>query len=330
MSQSPGSRYTNIPHAGIRAAVEGRPLVTLSRSAQGDIVLTIHSPRPPRKAVVIRDDGPSAPAAPASSASSSSSSSSSEVIVIEDDPPAPAPVSIPKEPLKVIPFPRNNIPKGTEVRQSQIPGAGLGLWATMAFPQGSIIGVYEGTPVPPEEVAKRQGTARYMVVHSATGVGFDAEFGYAFNNTRWANDARYNADNPGRPHVVNGKRLVNNAAFAERDTADGPANDVVIEAEVDIKAGEEIFVSYGDSYWPPETALWDPIPVRRDEVTTPTNRCETCQKAIRRGDRDPDNPGRHQGCGPPRHCRHCGKVVATGRESASHPGFHRNCPPIPK
>lgn len=119
--------------------------------------------------------------------------------------------------------------EGLRIRASSIPGAGLGLWATKRFEAGDPITPYSGDLVPlhHDEV----GGPYYLQLNRHRAI--DA----ARTNTasgRYANDAR--GSNP---------RQGPNAALV-LDTRRGVGR---VKATAAINPGQEIFVSYGPSYW---------------------------------------------------------------------------------
>lgn len=121
-----------------------------------------------------------------------------------------------------------------EVKKSQIPGAGKGLYTKVDFKKGERIIEYLGEIITEAELDKR---AEKDI------------FGYAFFiNKRRCIDAyytpealaRYANDAKGLTRV---KGLKNNCCYSIWK------NRGWIEAERNIKAGEEIFVGYGAEYW---------------------------------------------------------------------------------
>ena len=123
-----------------------------------------------------------------------------------------------------------------DVKKSQLPGAGLGLWAKRDFKKGEIIVMYDGERVTWKECEKRNLEQEghggyYMFINKRRCI--DAQ------HTLWAK-GRYANDACGVSRVPG---LRNNSRY---EVIDG---DVFIVASRNIKAGEEIFVSYGKSYW---------------------------------------------------------------------------------
>jgi len=121
--------------------------------------------------------------------------------------------------------------KDLEIKASGLPGAGQGLFTKTAIAKGTRIVEYKGTVTTWEE-AKKDATNGYIYFLKPNYVidGRDHPKSLA----RYANDAA---------GLVRAKDNGNNARFE----ADGLR--VFLVATKDIKAGEEIFVSYGKKYW---------------------------------------------------------------------------------
>jgi SET domain-containing protein len=122
------------------------------------------------------------------------------------------------------------------IKKSQIPSAGNGLWAEKDFKRGEIIVKYEGEIISSRECERRnqaqEGYGDYYFFLSKTKC-IDAQ------HTLWAK-GRYANDASGLTRV---EGLRNNARYEFVN------KEVVIRASRNIKSGEEIFVSYGRSYW---------------------------------------------------------------------------------
>jgi hypothetical protein len=125
---------------------------------------------------------------------------------------------------------------GVRQRQSTIPGAGKGLFATEDFSEDEWIVPYEG-----ERITTRCLNQRYPGNTTAT---------YATSQNRGAIDAACRRGiasvanglftNTGRPRTQN----AHNARIEER----GANRDLWLRANHDISANEEIFVYYGKDY----------------------------------------------------------------------------------
>ena len=121
--------------------------------------------------------------------------------------------------------------KDLEIKTSTLPGAGKGLFTNVAIPKGTRIVEYKGT-VKTWDEAKQDPTNGYIYFLKPNHVidGRDHPKSLA----RYANDAA---------GLVRAKDKGNNARFEP----DGLR--VFLVATKDIKAGDEIFVSYGKKYW---------------------------------------------------------------------------------
>ncbi|HPI31066.1 MAG TPA: SET domain-containing protein [Bacteroidales bacterium] len=122
------------------------------------------------------------------------------------------------------------------IKPSQIPGSGLGLWATKDFKKGDVIVKYDGDKISLKECERRNqnqdGYGGYYLTLSKNRI-IDAQ------HTLWAM-GRYANDAAGLNRI---KGLRNNAKYQLIK------REAFIVASRNIKAGEEILVSYGRSYW---------------------------------------------------------------------------------
>ncbi|MBP8042064.1 MAG: SET domain-containing protein [Bacteroidales bacterium] len=122
------------------------------------------------------------------------------------------------------------------IKPSQIPGSGLGLWATKDFKKGDVIVKYDGDKISLKECERRNqnqdGYGGYYLTLSKNRI-IDAQY------TLWAM-GRYANDAAGLSRI---KGLRNNAKYQLIK------REAFIVASRNIKAGEEILVSYGRSYW---------------------------------------------------------------------------------
>jgi uncharacterized protein len=122
------------------------------------------------------------------------------------------------------------------IKTSQLPSAGMGLWAEKDFKRGEIIVKYDGEKITWKECERRnlaqEGYGCYYLFISKNKC-IDAQ------HTTWA-QGRYANDAAGLVRKA-GKR--NNSKY---EIIKGEA---FIKATRNIKAGEEIFVSYGKGYW---------------------------------------------------------------------------------
>lgn len=118
-----------------------------------------------------------------------------------------------------------------EVKPSQIPGAGLGLYTTVFIPAGTLIIEYKGVVTTWDEV-KDQIDNDYIYYIGRNHVINAAPTPKAI--ARYANDAKGLTQLPG---------INNNCIFKKIEGR------VFIKARANITAGSEIFVSYGKQYW---------------------------------------------------------------------------------
>lgn len=131
---------------------------------------------------------------------------------------------------------------GLSVRMSLIPNAGAGLFAEQCFRRGCLITEYVGSQsLIWKEQARRE--AQQDPARASHWRGLDS--GWVIDGLRipvigmgggsFANDGRSNQ--------------ANNARYVELLAANGVDSRVFLRATRDIRAGEEILVSYGRSYW---------------------------------------------------------------------------------
>lgn len=125
-----------------------------------------------------------------------------------------------------------------QIKKSQLPKAGKGLYALKEFRRGDVICEYEGELVTWAECEKRsdEGHEGYVVFITKNRC-VDAYF-TPWAAGRFANDAR------GIGRVAG---LKNNAHY-EIQSRKGEKR-VYIVATMTIRKGDEIFVHYGDDYW---------------------------------------------------------------------------------
>lgn len=117
------------------------------------------------------------------------------------------------------------------VENSQLQSAGNGLFTAVPIFKDEMIAVFKGENLSATEAAIRsqQGTDKYFIL-LADGRVLDSMAVECF--AKYANDASVNSD------------LKNNAKIAFDDD-----NQIGLIAIRKIKAGEEIFCSYGKKYW---------------------------------------------------------------------------------
>lgn len=122
---------------------------------------------------------------------------------------------------------------GVEIKESSIEGAGLGLWATKDFKREDFIVPYEGKFLTKTDLDKLTIPQRE----------------YTFTLTENCHiDGKYTNSSLGR-FINDGKsNQLNNCRFS----VNFKNKTVKMRAKRKIKRGTEIFVSYGNEYWPKE------------------------------------------------------------------------------
>ncbi|MCW3101808.1 MAG: hypothetical protein JWO09_248 [Bacteroidetes bacterium] len=120
------------------------------------------------------------------------------------------------------------------VKKSTLPGAGKGLFTKRDIKKGERFVEYHGEIITEAELDKRAekdiyGYAFYVSKNKCIDAYYTPE-----HLARYANDAK---------GIVKIKGIKNNCCYTIYKRSGW------IEAERDIKAGEEIFVSYGAEYW---------------------------------------------------------------------------------
>lgn len=120
------------------------------------------------------------------------------------------------------------------VKDSQIPGAGKGLFTTTLIRKGQKVVEYRGEIIDNKEYWRRvKREEDYYVMELKPNRSIDAMYTKQFK-ARYANDAA---------GISRVKGLSNNCDYAEHD------DKIYIEARRDIYPGEEIFVNYTKGYW---------------------------------------------------------------------------------
>ncbi len=122
--------------------------------------------------------------------------------------------------------------KNLEVKASQIPDAGLGLYTTVDIKKGDKIIEYKGRVTTWKDADHMDGDNPFLFHVTDDHVIDGSKHKKAI--ARYANDAK------GLTRI---KGLRNNSEFVEEGVR------VFIQATRDIKAGSEIFVDYGPDYW---------------------------------------------------------------------------------
>lgn len=139
----------------------------------------------------------------------------------------------------------NYIPKGYELKNSNIPGAGLGIYCTMDLPKGHNMGPYKGRWLSPEEYQKTNKELHYVwEIYDYRGnpnrkpgekydpnraIGYrDAQNKTQSNFLRYLNHPRNDAE-----ENVEAKQIKDNIHYFTKKP---------------VKAGEELMVNYGPDY----------------------------------------------------------------------------------
>lgn len=120
------------------------------------------------------------------------------------------------------------------VKKSTLPKAGKGLFTDKDVKKDEIVCEYEGELINWDEAIKRNDKGKGGYVYFINSKNCIDAFDFKNSFGRYANDAA----GVGR---INGFR--NNSTYFEKK------NRVFIKATRNIKAGSEIFVSYGRAYW---------------------------------------------------------------------------------
>ena len=122
-----------------------------------------------------------------------------------------------------------------EVRKSKIKGAGLGLFTTIDIEKGEYIDVYMGRKLNASQVLKEDPAIDLYLMEINKNHFIDGGGKYKCP-VSFVNDARGLTRTPG---------IRNNCYFdlLRREKK------MALIASRNIKAGEELFVYYGDSYW---------------------------------------------------------------------------------
>ncbi len=121
--------------------------------------------------------------------------------------------------------------KQLEIKQSNIPGAGLGLFTKEFIAKGSRIVQYKGRKRTWKDVKGEDGN--YFIFYVTRNYIIDAS-NYLKSFARYINDAS------GLKKIMG---LRNNTEFLRE------GDKVFVEATRDIPAGGELFVGYGKEYW---------------------------------------------------------------------------------
>jgi SET domain-containing protein len=121
-----------------------------------------------------------------------------------------------------------------EIKQSCIPGAGLGLFAIADIPKDTIIDIYHGKRLTKKEYGDIDGEKTMYIMEINRNLYIDASIDGGIIS--FTNDARGLNRTPG---------VRNNCYFELAE--DG--KEMYMKTSKNIKAGNELFTFYGTSYW---------------------------------------------------------------------------------
>lgn len=126
---------------------------------------------------------------------------------------------------------------GVEVRPSQIPGAGMGLFTTRDVRKGDRIVHYGGEEITPDEMHNRYGwmrddTNEYIQVVAPYAMTI-RDSTNTLDAIRIRGAASYMNDATTSTQYTNNVDLATDFVYAQRN----------------LRAGEELFTAYGDEYW---------------------------------------------------------------------------------
>jgi SET domain-containing protein len=125
----------------------------------------------------------------------------------------------------------NRIPPWAEIGPSQIPGAGLGVFAKLPIPAGRLLGEYRGRRLTPEQYRRLKDNPYVWEVRDDRD---DPIFYLDAARPRHANWTRY----------VNCPRTRDEENLAVRQES----LRIYFDAKRDISAGEELLIWYGAAY----------------------------------------------------------------------------------
>ena len=120
------------------------------------------------------------------------------------------------------------------VKKSTLQGAGKGLFTDKDIKKGQIVCEYEGERITWDQAIERNEVGKGGYVYFINKKNCIDAYHYKETFGRYANDAA-------------GLSRIN--GFRNNSTYDVVKNKVYIRATRNIKAGSEIFVSYGRGYW---------------------------------------------------------------------------------
>lgn len=122
----------------------------------------------------------------------------------------------------------SNIPE-LEVKTSNIPNAGDGLFSLVDIDRGEFIAEFTGDVISEEESLELEGPRGHYLISMSNGSILDV----------------FNSDSPAiKANDAKGSKFRNNSEIQE--TEDG---EMWLVSTRRIRSGEEIFCDYGQSYW---------------------------------------------------------------------------------
>lgn len=146
---------------------------------------------------------------------------------------------IPGERKKTIVY-KYSLQHGFELKRSQIPGAGNGVWTTKPFRKGQTLSYYNGKLIgwkETEELEKQGGPKSAYLIRLTNSPHSDVLNGYG-TPTRDGSPFGQFINDPLNPAFINTEYVI-----TPED------NTIEVVATRDLVKGEELFLNYGDRYW---------------------------------------------------------------------------------
>ena len=152
--------------------------------------------------------------------------------------------------------PRPTVKLGREIQVQRVPGKGLGVFATCDLPAGAFLGRYTGEMLRLEDALEAwtagETSGDYFALLNGAGSSplvIDAEDYRKSSWPRFINHSKRRA---------NCKILELRQPLAEGVDARVPLG-LYVQTSRDIRAGEELLISYGDAYWDDRGfPMWNP------------------------------------------------------------------------
>lgn len=146
------------------------------------------------------------------------------------------------------------------IKESTIPGAGSGAFAKQFIPANTDLGRYYGRT---SSSTPKDGSYAWRI----DGKYIDANFGCDARRKELSHNIIWCANNPlkyvNAPKNENEKHIVNTIMETKEDEHGNVLPHYYTTRDIDV--GEELFVDYGDEYWPDmtdETPVTTPTPVK--------------------------------------------------------------------